>query len=346
MTPICCVAVLPVLLSLLSAPSVDLSVSGASLLDAEGKPVVLRGICFDSWLTQRVPHGSGAVRSVADLGANCVKLVVPFETLEAAGGGLREDGAAVVERMIGYARAAGCRVVLSCASPGSAKRFATNREVRVRFVDTWKAILARWARPDELGTPALSAIIPLEDPAEVLKDAAVYTDLCSYLAQEVDSVAREVPVFLAPLGNGAPSDPPLVSLPNVGAVWRLPAEATAEARVALVKSATTWSTTNARPVLIDRLAAKRGTPTGDRDPLLKAALAAILGTAAPISFVYDSFRCSAEGGDGVALSYPASGHMAMDEALATLLKSAFTGSLVPPQTVDTGKVEPPATPPR
>jgi hypothetical protein len=158
-----------------------------------------------------------------------------------------------------------------------------------------------------------------------------------------------VPIFLAPLGAVGPSEPsgpPLLSLPNVGGLWRLAAEATANARVALVQSAAAWSTANRRPVLVDRLAAKKGASPADREAALKPTLTAVLAASTPISFVYDSFRSGVEGGDGIALSYPAGGRMTTDEPLAALLQSAFTGSLLPPPAVEAPKVQPPATPPR
>lgn len=279
---------------------------------------LLRGVTFDTWLTARVPHGDAEVAHAASLGANCVKLPVPFAALEVSTG-LEDDALARLDYLVGCCRARGLRVILSCAEPGGQAGFAADRAIRQRFVDVWVALARHYA-----AEPAVRAIIPLERPEACLKDPKMYGDLCSYLSTQVLGVNPSLRLFLAPLTGGSPADAPLLTLERVGALCRPGAEASAEDRTKLIEAARAWSVEKKRLVLIDRIAATPGLEATERDALVNASFSAASQPDSPLSFAYDRYRVRGAA-DGVALSYEADGRFVTDDAVVALLKIAFVG---------------------
>lgn len=294
-----------------------LAVAGPALADTAGETVALRGIAFDNWLTERVPHGDSDVRAVKAMGANCIKLTVPFDVLDAGYPSLREDGLALIDGMVALCRTHELHVVLSCAEPCNARRFSADRGARLRFVSTWLELARRYA-PD----PTVAAIVPLEEPTGCLASEGMYGDLCSYLATELRAISPDLPIFLAPHGGGGPAQTRLISYPNVGALCRLPADADAPARDAVIEAARTWSTAMARPVLVDRLAVGRNDSPQSQLETLGACLAGLVSGERPLSFVYDRYR-TAGPWDGVALSYSSEGRFVVEEGLRSVLAAAF-----------------------
>ncbi len=289
---------------------------------------LLRGVAFDQWLTGQVPHGDTEVGHVASLGANCIKLLVPFGALELEAGGLREDALARLDRMVGMCRVRGLEVILACSEPAETKRFAADRAFRQRFVDTWVALAQRYA-----AEPTVVALIPLERPAECLTDAKMYGDLCSYLSTQVYAVNPLPRIFLAPLASGSPADAPLLSYERVGALCRPATEATVEERTRTISAARAWSVEKKRPVLMDRIAAPPGLEPAVRNELVNASFTAANEPEAPLSWVYETYRVRGPA-DGAALSFEGEGRFLADADLAGLLTTAFAGGpgagLTPP----------------
>lgn len=290
-----------------------------------GVPLALRGVTFDGWLSGDVPHDDADARAVRALGGNCVKLVVPFTLLTRVDPVVREQRLAQITRMAGYAQGAGLSVILSCEAPAGLALFAADRAVRSAFVETWVEVVRRLA--DGPSGPVLRAVVPLQDPSAALTDPGQYRDLCSYLAQRLQEVRPGLAMFIVPLSGLGPEGAPVLSYPFVGGVCRLPAEAAALERVAIVRGASDWSTRVGRPVLVDRLAPSAELPREEWEGVLAPCLSAITHARPQIHVVYDRMRTVQDAQPGIALRYPEGGAIRAEPLLQDLLTRAFSGAL-------------------
>jgi len=317
-------------LQILLQPTLQsLSVSHGELVDESGHRVALRGVCFSNWLAEKVPHSDADVRAVASMGANCIEITVPFRLLDSGQGGLRDDGVAQIDRMLGYCRAVGTYAIITCTAPESERTLASDRATRVRFVETWVRLCGRYAAGDNANA-SLVAIIPFEQPSRTLMDQRQYGDLCSYLATELRKAAPGLLLFLAPLQGPGPEGAPMISYANVGAVCRADAAAEQAQRDRTIEAAAMWAAQSGKPVLADRVAPPAGLATEERDSRLKATLASLLGASPVISFLYDEYAC-ASGPDGIGIRFAQDGKLVRDEGLQALLSAGFRGKLaVPP----------------
>jgi len=290
-----------------------------------GVPLSLRGVTFEGWLSGEVPHDDADTRAIRTMGGNAAKLVVPFSLLTRVDPVVREQRLQQILRMSGYAQGAGLSVVLSCESPAGASLFSSDREVRAAFVETWVDVVQRLA--DGPSGPVLRAIVPLEEPSEVLQDADLYRDLCSYLAQRLQDVRPGLAMFIVPLSGTGPDGVPVLSYPFVGATCRLPADAAALERVAIVRGAAEWSQTEQRPVLVDRVAPTVGLPREQWESVLGPCLSAIIHQRPAIHFLYDRMRSADEAAPGLAVRFPQEGAIRGEPLLQDLLSRAFKGAL-------------------
>lgn len=290
-----------------------------------GVPLTLRGVTFEGWLSGEVPHDDADTRAIRTMGGNAVKLVMPFSLLTRVDPVVREQRLQQILRMSGYAQGAGLSVVLSCDSPSGASLFSSDREVRAAFVETWVDVVQRLA--DGPSGSVLRAIIPLEEPSDVLQDADLYRDLCSYLAQRLQDVRPGLAMFIVPLSGTGPDGVPVLSYPFVGATCRLPADAAALERVAIVRGAEEWSQTVQRPVLVDRVAPTVELPRERWESVLGPCLSAIIHQRPPIHLVYDRMRSMDEAAPGLAVRFPQEGAIRAEPVLQDLLSRTFNGAL-------------------
>lgn len=310
-----------------------------TLQDELGRPIALRGIALDNWLTGGVAHEDSDTRAIAAMGGNCIKIEIPFTLLSRADPVVREQRLAQIERMAGYAGGAGLGVVLSCTEPAGIALFATDRDVRVAFVSTWIELIDRLA--SGLAAPTLRAIVPLEDPSAALSDPQQYSDLCSYLAQEIQAARPGLAMFLVPLEGPGPNGTPILTQPTVGGVCRIPVEAAALERLAIVRAAREWSREAGRAVLIDQVAPPAPRPREEWPDVLLPCLSAITHSDPPIHLIYDRMRSAETDQPGIALRYPSGGSIHMEPLLEGLLTQAFRGSLAPlPEPAEEGSTEP------
>lgn len=132
-----------------------LSVSGASIVDPGGRPIVLRGYNWGQWGTEQPRDGSNN----AAQGANSVRLPLRWwgewkpgvdSRRSKAEGHIDPQHLADLDDHIALAANAGLWVVLFVDSnygqgmPGSTDNFWTNPEMKQEFIEVWQFLAARY----------------------------------------------------------------------------------------------------------------------------------------------------------------------------------------------------------
>lgn len=304
-------------------------------IDPAGTPAVVlpaSGFAYDGWLSGRVPLDETQIARAASLGARLARLDVDFGELVWSDGAPDDAALSRLEAMVAICRRHGLGVVLSCKLPARPEDFGRDREVRAALGEMLVSLAGRLGKGN-----GLVGLVPLEAPGAVLPSASLYADFCSWVATRIREADPELQLYLAPWEGGSPANTPSVSYPTVGALCRLPLEASAEERARSIADARTWAAQSGRPLLVDGVVTPSGMAAEQRDALLAATFTALNDPSGPLAFVYDRYRV-AGASDGVALSYAADGRFVIDEGLAKMLTTAFAGGPGP-------ALAPPAAPP-
>lgn len=164
---------LPIALALLSTlPGVErLRVVGTELVDADDRPVALRGVNWGWWDTAQ----PGDAAELATLGGRVVRMPLRWyfngeksdQRQTGAPGHIRPEGLAKLEEQLDRCAAAGIWVVFFAGSDRGAGddktvNFWTSPELRQEFIEMWTFLAARWRE-----RPYLAAYELLSEPHPV-----------------------------------------------------------------------------------------------------------------------------------------------------------------------------------
>jgi endoglucanase len=158
-----------------------LQVKGERIVDAAGRPVLLRGIAFGNqvWtdvLLPRQHHAEVDYERVANMGMNAVRFYLNAKTFEdpAHPGVYEPAGWAWLDDNVRWAKAHGVYLVLNMHVPpggyqslGEGKGLWTDPEAAQRFVDLWVAIAGRYrGEPTIAGYDLLNEPVITERPSQ------------------------------------------------------------------------------------------------------------------------------------------------------------------------------------
>lgn len=152
-------------------------VQGSEIVDAEGTPVVMRGIAFGNevWNHTEIPsahHTGRDFQTVASMGMNSVRFYLSYRTFEddSAPFVYKDSGWSWLDQNVEWAKRHGVRLVLNMHAPvggyqsqGEGKALWEDEKAQERFIALWRAIAERYrAEPTIAGFGILNEPIPVE----------------------------------------------------------------------------------------------------------------------------------------------------------------------------------------
>jgi hypothetical protein len=173
-----------------------LHVRGTDIVDAKGRPVVLRGVAFGNqvWNNVRLPrrdHDETDYQRVAAMGMNAVRFYMNYRTFEndAAPGKYLDDGWQWLDDNVAWAKRHGVYLILNMHVPpggfqslGNGKALWDRPEAQDRLIALWTAI-ARHCK----GEPTVAGYDLLNEPV-VTKAASQWHDLAARVAAAIRAV--------------------------------------------------------------------------------------------------------------------------------------------------------------
>lgn len=211
-------------------------VSGQEILSPTGDPVVLKGIHFNNGVFQSpqsaddpvlsADHTPDSYRELAELGLDHVRFALNYHLFESdtASGVWKEDGFALIDRNLEWARAAGIKLILQMKWPQGGCQMISDdpanggkalwqggpeRENQARLVALWTEIARRYANePDIIGYNLMNEpVVPWLGTAEA--STAQAQNLMERIAAGIRSVdpnhilfVEQVTGFFLPDGQG------------------------------------------------------------------------------------------------------------------------------------------------
>ena len=171
-----------------------LKTQGRSIVDAQGQPVLLRGVAFGNevWSDVRIPtrhHGEADYRRVAAMNMNVIRFYLNYKTFESDANpyAYLPDGWAWLDSNVAWARRNRIYLFLNMHVPpggfqslGGGQALWTIRENQRRLKALWHAIAARYREE-----PALAGFDLLNEPG-----VPVSRDQWKTLAQELVDTIR------------------------------------------------------------------------------------------------------------------------------------------------------------
>jgi endoglucanase len=186
-----------------------LRVRGADVVDAKGRPVVLRGVAFGNevWANTRLPrrhHDETDFQRVAAMGMNAVRFYMNYRTFEsdAAPGTYLDDGWQWLDDNVAWAKRHGVYLILNMHVPpggfqslGGGKALWDRPEVQDRLIALWTAIARRYK-----GEPAVAGYDLLNEPV-VTRAASQWRDLAGRLAVAIRAADPDHMLFVERLNS-------------------------------------------------------------------------------------------------------------------------------------------------